>query len=54
MAVAHNLRGWRALLLPLIAVLVTVVGLFAIQAFLSGVELTFQGILEVLGLQPAP
>jgi hypothetical protein len=54
MAVAHNLRGWRALVLPLIAVVVTVAGLFAIGAVLSGVELTIEGVLEVLGLQPTP
>jgi uncharacterized membrane protein YvlD (DUF360 family) len=50
-ATAHNLRGWRAAIFPVIAVLVYVLGIMLITALFSGAQFTLQSLLSDLGLQ---
>jgi uncharacterized membrane protein YvlD (DUF360 family) len=51
-AVAHNLRGWRTLVLPLVFVVVNIVGLVVIDRLMTGAALTVQTIGQTLGLTP--
>lgn len=51
-AVAHNLRGWRTLVFPLVFVVISIVGLVVIDRLITGAALTVQTIGETLGLMP--
>jgi uncharacterized membrane protein YvlD (DUF360 family) len=51
-ATAHRLRGWRAAVFPLIALLVYVMGILLIFGLLGGAEFTVQALLADFGLQP--
>jgi hypothetical protein len=50
-ATAHNLKGWRAALFPLIAILVYILGFILIAALLGGAQFTFQALFADLGIQ---
>ncbi len=52
-AQAHETRGWRTVLLPLIAVAVLVGSIVAMGAILGALSLTFGSILTALGWTPA-
>ena len=49
-ATAHKLKGWRAALLPLIAVLVYVLGSIAINSLAAGAGFTVQALLYDIGM----
>jgi hypothetical protein len=49
---AQKLRGWRSLLLPIVAIAVYVVGLVAIPALFAGAKVTLAAIAQTLGLAP--
>ncbi len=51
-AEAHQLRGWRALALPLILTVVSFAGLVVINQLVNGAKLTLQSIGQILGLVP--
>jgi uncharacterized membrane protein YvlD (DUF360 family) len=50
-ATAHNLKGWRAALFPLIAIAVYVLGFMLIAALLGGAQFTLQSLFADLGFQ---
>ena len=47
---AHELRGWRSLLLPVLAVVVLFVGAFILQVLVAGPEFTLAALPQNLGL----
>jgi hypothetical protein len=49
-ATALELRGWRALLLPLIAILVFLLGEVVLNSLLAGAEFTLQALLDDVGM----
>ena len=49
-ATAHEVRGWRTALLPILAVLVTIIGSAIVSILLSGASYTVDAILIDLGL----
>jgi hypothetical protein len=51
-ATAHETRGWRTLLLPVVAYLVLILGTVIIGILLAGAKFTLQGVLFNLGIQP--
>ena len=51
-ATAFETRGWRTLLLPVVAFLVLVVGAVVLNILLAGAAFTIQNVLAGLGLQP--
>lgn len=51
---AHNLRGWRTLLLPLLAVVMVTLVLVTLIILFSGARLTVDSILSLLGITPNP
>lgn len=51
-ATAHKLSGWKALLLPLIAILVLVLGTMLVNALLTGAAFTWQALTADLGVNP--
>jgi hypothetical protein len=51
-ATAHNTKGWRTLVLPLVVLLVYVVGTAIVAILLAGAQFTFQAVLANIGLQP--
>jgi hypothetical protein len=51
-SVAHRLTGWRALLLPVIAILVYVLGSMLVNSLVTGAEFTLQALFADTGLQP--
>jgi hypothetical protein len=53
-ATAHNLRGWRTLILPLVFTLIVVVATVFIIAALEGTAAILEDILTSLGLIAAP
>jgi uncharacterized membrane protein YvlD (DUF360 family) len=53
-AVSLNLKGWRALVLPLIVLIVLVASLFLLPALIGGVLLTLDNLAASLGLVAAP
>jgi uncharacterized membrane protein YvlD (DUF360 family) len=53
-AVAHEARGWKVLLLPLLYVLLTTVAVAAVVLILAGAAITLLGILETLGIVVPP
>jgi len=48
--VAHDLKGWRTILLPVIYIFTTIVAVVFILAVLQGISITFEGFMEFLGL----
>jgi uncharacterized membrane protein YvlD (DUF360 family) len=50
---AHDLRGWRSLLLPVLAVLVLFVGSFILEVLVAGLEFTLDALVQNLGLAPS-
>ncbi len=50
-ATAHKLRGWRALLLPLLAIVVYVVGAMLLNSLLAGAEFTLQALFANMNLR---
>jgi uncharacterized membrane protein YvlD (DUF360 family) len=50
-ATAHETRGWRTLLLPVVAYLVLILGTAIIGILLAGAQFTLQGVLFSLGIQ---
>jgi hypothetical protein len=51
-ATAHALKGWRNVVLPVVALVVTVVTLFVIARLVAGAELTLTSLGQELGLLP--
>ncbi len=51
-AEAHQLRGWRTLILPLTFIVVSIAGLVVIDQLITGAALTLQTIGQTLGLVP--
>lgn len=53
-ATAHELRGWRTLIFPVISTVVTVVAVVFLLSALQGTGLVLEGILEAFGWAPKP
>lgn len=51
-ATAHQTKGWRTLLLPMVVLLVYVIGTAIVGVLLAGAEFTFQALLAGIGIQP--
>lgn len=51
-AIAHELRGWRGLILPIIAVLVAVVAVVIVRALQEGAAFAWDAILGNVGITP--
>jgi uncharacterized membrane protein YvlD (DUF360 family) len=51
-AQAHALKGWRSLVLPVVAILVTVVSFLVLSRLALGAEYTLQILLQELGVAP--
>ena len=49
-AAAHETRGWRTVLLPIVAYLILTIGYVIAAVLLAGMEFAVQGVLESLGL----
>ena len=49
-AVAHRTKGWRTLILPVVAGIILIGGWYAIDLFIAGTAFTFQSLLQSLGL----
>jgi len=49
-AEAHDLRGWRGLVFPVVFVAVVVVGVVAVAALLAGAQFTLTTLAQELGL----
>jgi hypothetical protein len=49
-AVAHDLKGWRTILLPVIYILTTIVAVVFLFVALEGVAFTLESILQSFGL----
>jgi hypothetical protein len=50
-ATAHNTKGWRTLVLPLVVFLVYVIGTAIVAVLLAGAQFTFDAVLGDIGLQ---
>jgi uncharacterized membrane protein YvlD (DUF360 family) len=48
-AVAHRTKGWRTLILPVVAAFILIGGWYAIDLFIAGTAFTFQSLLQSLG-----
>jgi hypothetical protein len=53
-AVAHQTKGWRTILLPVVAFVVVILASAIIGILLAGAEFTLQAVLFNLGIVPAP
>lgn len=51
-ATAHNLRGWRAAVLPLVVVFVYLLGGVLVYSLATGASLTWQTLVDAVGLTP--
>ena len=51
-ATAHNTKGWRTLVLPLVVLLVYGVGTAIVAVLLAGAAFTFQTLMGEIGVQP--
>jgi hypothetical protein len=51
-AEAHELKGWRAILIPIAAIAVIVLGMFIIGTVLEGFEFTVESLMVDFGLSP--
>lgn len=49
---AHQLRGWRTLVLPVLYVAIVVVGLFFLLSVMQGTQLVFENVFTSLGVTP--
>jgi len=49
---AHELRGWRSLLLPVLAVVALFVGAFILEVLIAGLDFTLAALARNLGLAP--
>ena len=49
-SIAHDLKGWRTFLLPVIYILTTIVAIVFILAALQGISVTLDGMMEAFGL----
>ncbi|MBK8048579.1 MAG: phage holin family protein [Anaerolineales bacterium] len=49
-AVAHETRGWRALVLPIVVLLVFVIGSTLVGMLIAGAQFTFQSVLGDMGV----
>jgi hypothetical protein len=49
---AHELRGWRSLLLPVLVAVVLFVGAFILEVLVAGLEFTLNALARNLGLAP--
>ena len=49
-AQAHDLKGWRSLLLPFVAILVTVISLFIIYILARGLGMTLDTFMQSIGI----
>jgi uncharacterized membrane protein YvlD (DUF360 family) len=50
-AAAHESRGWRTVLLPVVAYAILTIGYVLIGVLLTGLDFAIQGVLDSLGLQ---
>ena len=50
-ATAHELKGWRAALFPIIAILVFVLGSMLVNSLLAGAQFTLQALWGDMGMQ---
>ncbi len=50
-ATAHETRGWRTVLLPLVAYAVLIIGFAVVAVLLAGAALTIGSVLQTLGIQ---
>ncbi len=48
--IAHKLKGWRTILLPVIFIITTIVAIVFITAAIEGLAVTFDSLMEALGL----
>jgi hypothetical protein len=53
-AVAHETKGWRTIVLPIITLLVLVVAAFVLRSLMAGAEFAFSALFSDLGLAPQP
>jgi hypothetical protein len=53
-ATAHELKGWRALILPVIYVVTLVVAIYFLVSVIEGTVLAFEELLADFGLAPRP
>ncbi len=53
-AEAHQTKGWRTIVLPIIALLVLVVAAFVLRSLMAGAEFAFSALFSDLGLAPQP
>ena len=51
-ATAHNAKGWRTLVMPVVVLLVYVVSTAILAVLLAGAAFTFEAILGDMGIQP--
>jgi hypothetical protein len=51
-ATAHEIRGWRAIILPILAMLILGVGSAVLNVLFASIGLTVEAVLTALGLQP--
>ncbi|NJN82555.1 MAG: hypothetical protein HC802_09985 [Caldilineaceae bacterium] len=51
-AVAHETRGWKTLLLPVVAYAVLLIGAVLVNALFTGAEFTVQSVLSSFGIAP--
>ena len=49
---AHQTKGWRTVVFPVVAILVLVVAVFVTQTLLAGVEFTVSALLTDMGVAP--
>ena len=49
---AQKLRGWRSLLLPVVAIAVFIIAIVVVPALFTGAQLTLQTWASALGLTP--
>ena len=53
-AEAHETKGWRTIVLPIIALLVLVVAAFVLRSLMAGAEFAFSALFSNLGIAPQP
>ncbi|MCB0133209.1 MAG: hypothetical protein KDD78_20240, partial [Caldilineaceae bacterium] len=51
-AVAHETRGWKTLLLPILSSVVLIAGVVIVDVLLAGADFTWQSVLFTLGIRP--
>jgi hypothetical protein len=53
-ATAHELKGWRSILLPLLYLVVFVVGAVFVMAVIKGTGFALESLLTEIGWMPKP